>query len=147
MEFTIALSVSLVSFICLIVFSLTPNKKKRITTENCAADETENCATDEKSANALDIKTQNSRKFKRWTGENLPGNANVAVPAAAAPVVPLSVNYHFTRKCNYQCGFCFHTAKTSFVLPIEDAKKGLALLKDAGMFIPSVLGAGEGGGV
>lgn len=29
--------------------------------------------------------------------------------------VPRSVNYHFTRQCNYQCGFCFHTAKTSHV--------------------------------
>ncbi|XP_069681372.1 S-adenosylmethionine-dependent nucleotide dehydratase RSAD2-like [Periplaneta americana] len=47
--------------------------------------------------------------------------------------IPRSVNYHFTRQCNYQCGFCFHTAKTSFVMPIEEAKKGLKLLKDAGM--------------
>ncbi|KAJ3580992.1 hypothetical protein NHX12_017202 [Muraenolepis orangiensis] len=46
---------------------------------------------------------------------------------------PTSVNYHFTRKCNYKCGFCFHTAKTSFVLPLEEAKKGLKLLADAGM--------------
>ena len=45
---------------------------------------------------------------------------------------PVSVNYHFTRQCNYQCGFCFHTAKTSFVLPIDEAKRGLKLLKDAG---------------
>lgn len=45
---------------------------------------------------------------------------------------PSSVNYHFTRQCNYKCGFCFHTAKTSFVLPIEEAKRGLRLLKDAG---------------
>jgi radical S-adenosyl methionine domain-containing protein 2 len=48
-------------------------------------------------------------------------------------VVPESVNYHFTRQCNYQCGFCFHTAKSSFLLPIEEAKRGLRLLKDAGM--------------
>ena len=34
-------------------------------------------------------------------------------------IVPLSVNYHFTRQCNYSCGFCFHTAKTSFVLPLD----------------------------
>jgi radical S-adenosyl methionine domain-containing protein 2 len=47
--------------------------------------------------------------------------------------VPVSVNYHFTRRCNYQCGFCFHTAKTSYILPLEDAKKGLSLLKQAGM--------------
>ena len=45
---------------------------------------------------------------------------------------PVSVNYHFTRQCNYQCGFCFHTAKTSFVLPIEEAKRGLGMLKDEG---------------
>ncbi|CAI9537152.1 unnamed protein product [Staurois parvus] len=48
-------------------------------------------------------------------------------------VIPTSVNYHFTRQCNYKCGFCFHTAKTSFVLPIEEAKNGLAMLKAAGM--------------
>ncbi|XP_078255360.1 S-adenosylmethionine-dependent nucleotide dehydratase RSAD2 isoform X2 [Rhinoraja longicauda] len=47
--------------------------------------------------------------------------------------IPLSVNYHFTRQCNYKCGFCFHTAKTSFVLPLEEAKRGLQLLKAAGM--------------
>ncbi|KAI4889549.1 hypothetical protein NFI96_033118 [Prochilodus magdalenae] len=46
---------------------------------------------------------------------------------------PRSVNYHFTRQCNYKCGFCFHTAKTSFVLPMEEAKRGLQLLKEAGM--------------
>ncbi|XP_017774609.1 PREDICTED: radical S-adenosyl methionine domain-containing protein 2-like [Nicrophorus vespilloides] len=48
-------------------------------------------------------------------------------------IVPKSVNYHFTRKCNYECGFCFHTAKTSYLLELEDAKVGLRLLKDAGM--------------
>ncbi|CDQ88277.1 unnamed protein product [Oncorhynchus mykiss] len=46
---------------------------------------------------------------------------------------PSSVNYHFTRQCNYKCGFCFHTAKTSFVLPIEEAKRGLQLLKQSGL--------------
>lgn len=44
-----------------------------------------------------------------------------------------SVNYHFTRFCNYKCKFCFHTAKSSFVLPEETAKIGLKLLKDSGM--------------
>ncbi|XP_045700472.1 radical S-adenosyl methionine domain-containing protein 2 [Phyllostomus hastatus] len=48
-------------------------------------------------------------------------------------LTPTSVNYHFTRQCNYKCGFCFHTAKTSFVLPLEEAKRGLRLLKEAGM--------------
>lgn len=53
--------------------------------------------------------------------------------APAKSVTPRSVNYHLTRQCNYQCGFCFHTAKTSFVMPIDDAQKGLRMLKDAGM--------------
>lgn len=48
-------------------------------------------------------------------------------------LVPISVNYHLTRKCNYECGFCFHTAKTSYILPLEDARHGLALLREAGM--------------
>ena len=50
-------------------------------------------------------------------------------------VVPVSVNYHFTRKCNYKCGFCFHTAKTSFVLPLDAAKTGLRMLKAAGKYL------------
>jgi radical S-adenosyl methionine domain-containing protein 2 len=45
---------------------------------------------------------------------------------------PKSVNYHFTRLCNYSCGFCFHTQKTSFILPLEKAIYGLKLLKEAG---------------
>lgn len=49
-----------------------------------------------------------------------------------ADATPSSVNYHFTRQCNYKCGFCFHTAKTSFVLPLDEAKRGLKLLKEAG---------------
>lgn len=47
-------------------------------------------------------------------------------------IIPKSVNYHFTRQCNYSCGFCFHTAKTSFVMPLDEAKNGLAMLKQAG---------------
>ncbi|TPX74692.1 hypothetical protein CcCBS67573_g04046 [Chytriomyces confervae] len=49
------------------------------------------------------------------------------------PSVPVSVNFHFTRKCNYECGFCFHTATDSYLAPLQDAKKALALLKEAGM--------------
>ena len=33
----------------------------------------------------------------------------------------------------YKGGFCFHTAKTSFLLPIKEAKKGLDMLSEAGM--------------
>ena len=36
---------------------------------------------------------------------------------------PVSVNYHFLRTCNYSCGFCFHTAKTSYVLPIDEVQR------------------------
>jgi radical S-adenosyl methionine domain-containing protein 2 len=46
---------------------------------------------------------------------------------------PISVNYHFTRKCNKECGFCFHTEKTSHVASEEEMKRGLRLLKEAGM--------------
>jgi radical S-adenosyl methionine domain-containing protein 2 len=50
-----------------------------------------------------------------------------------ASTVPVSVNYHLTRQCNKTCGFCFHTAKTSHRLSPNQAKKGLLLLKNAGM--------------
>lgn len=46
---------------------------------------------------------------------------------------PVSVNYHFSRKCNYECRFCFHTEKTSTILPPEKAQLGMTLLKEAGM--------------
>jgi hypothetical protein len=47
--------------------------------------------------------------------------------------IPISVNYHFSRKCNYTCGFCFHTAKNSNILSLEKAKEGLEKLKKSGM--------------
>lgn len=54
--------------------------------------------------------------------------------AAQTPaLVPISVNYHFTRKCNKECGFCFHTAKTSHKATLEEATSGLAMLKRSGM--------------
>lgn len=49
------------------------------------------------------------------------------------PNAPVSVNYFPSRECNYACGFCFHTDTSRFILPIEDAKRGLRLLKEAGM--------------
>ena len=57
---------------------------------------------------------------------------NLPLVANSKPKIPRSVNYHFTRQCNYKCGFCFHTARTSFVLPIKEAKRGLEMLKMAG---------------
>ena len=46
---------------------------------------------------------------------------------------PVSVNYHFARKCNKECGFCFHTEKSSHVASDNEMKLGLQLLKDAEM--------------
>eukprot|EP00798_Chlamydomonas_sp_ICE-L_P020534 gene20534-27324_t len=56
---------------------------------------------------------------------------------AGAPPVPsnppsLSVNYFISRTCNYACKFCFHTAKTSDMLQLEEAMRGLTLLYEAG---------------
>ncbi|KEF54660.1 uncharacterized protein A1O9_09102 [Exophiala aquamarina CBS 119918] len=47
--------------------------------------------------------------------------------------IPLSVNYHFTRKCNYACGFCFHTDTNSYIASFPDAKEALLRLSQAGM--------------
>uniref|UniRef100_A0A4W5KS48 Radical SAM core domain-containing protein n=1 Tax=Hucho hucho TaxID=62062 RepID=A0A4W5KS48_9TELE len=68
------------------------------------------------------------------TGKVNPATIKVNNIISQAAATPSSVNYHFTRQCNYKCGFCFHTAKTSFVLPIEEAKRGLQLLKKSGKF-------------
>jgi radical S-adenosyl methionine domain-containing protein 2 len=46
--------------------------------------------------------------------------------------IPLSVNYHLTRACNYRCKFCFHTALTKDCLPLDEAKHGIRLLQKAG---------------
>jgi radical S-adenosyl methionine domain-containing protein 2 len=46
---------------------------------------------------------------------------------------PISVNYHFTRKCNKTCKFCFHTEKSSHVASEDEMMRGLRLLKEAGM--------------
>ena len=45
----------------------------------------------------------------------------------------VSVNYHFTRKCNKTRKFCFHTEKSSHVASKDEMKRGLRLLKEAGM--------------
>ena len=48
----------------------------------------------------------------------------VTVPAALL-LRGGSVNFHFSRKCNFACKYCFHTAKSSFVLP-EDSRVSAA---------------------
>ncbi|KAJ5008625.1 Radical S-adenosyl methionine domain-containing protein 2 [Colletotrichum sp. SAR 10_99] len=49
------------------------------------------------------------------------------------PDAPVSVNYFPSRECNYACGFCFHTNTSGYILPLDEAKRGLRLLKEAGM--------------
>jgi radical S-adenosyl methionine domain-containing protein 2 len=40
---------------------------------------------------------------------------------------------YLRRKCNYACEFCFHTSKNINILPLDEAKRGLRLLAEAGM--------------
>jgi radical S-adenosyl methionine domain-containing protein 2 len=44
----------------------------------------------------------------------------------------ISVKFFFSRKCNYSCKFCFHTAKNDYNLPLEKVNEGIKLLKEAG---------------
>ncbi|KAG5176154.1 hypothetical protein JKP88DRAFT_171564 [Tribonema minus] len=52
---------------------------------------------------------------------------------ATTPAVPISVNYHVSRLCNYGCKYCFHTALSSERCSAEEARRGLVLLAAAGM--------------
>lgn len=58
---------------------------------------------------------------------------SIAKPAPKPGFVPVSVNWFPHRVCNYRCDFCFHTAINDYVLPLDDAKRALRLLADAGM--------------
>ena len=42
-----------------------------------------------------------------------------------------SVNYFFTRICNYGCKFCFHTRKSEESLPLKEMQRALDLLAEA----------------
>jgi radical S-adenosyl methionine domain-containing protein 2 len=53
-------------------------------------------------------------------------------PTTPRGPIPISVNYHFTRFCNYSCGFCFHVSKNTYIAPLTSAKRALTLLKAAG---------------
>ncbi|KAK7757350.1 hypothetical protein SLS62_000362 [Diatrype stigma] len=79
---------------------------------------------------AISTSDEIKKRFKLSAiNKPLPGDpAKVKEPDA-----PVSVNYFPSRKCNYTCGFCFHTETSSYVLPIDEAKRGLRLLKEAGM--------------
>jgi uncharacterized radical SAM superfamily Fe-S cluster-containing enzyme len=53
------------------------------------------------------------------------------VPSAATTLVDgRAINFFFTRKCNYACKFCFHTAKSSHVLSEADCKRVLRLFRE-----------------
>ena len=59
--------------------------------------------------------------------------ASTPAPSAATTLVDgRAINFHFTRKCNYACKFCFHTAKSSHVLSEADCKRVLRLFREAG---------------
>lgn len=44
-----------------------------------------------------------------------------------------SINFHFTRSCNYNCHFCFHTEKTKKHAPVADLTRTITLLAAEGV--------------
>lgn len=44
-----------------------------------------------------------------------------------------TINYHFTRVCNFTCEFCFFTQKNSNKLSLEESLLGIRKLKDFGI--------------
>ncbi|EKD20856.1 uncharacterized protein L3040_000960 [Drepanopeziza brunnea f. sp. 'multigermtubi'] len=70
--------------------------------------------------------------FRPSTRSSLNASAKPAA-AAADDIIPVSVNYFFTRHCNAECGFCFHTETSSYKLPLDKACEGLRLLAKDGM--------------
>ena len=48
-------------------------------------------------------------------------------------IIPISVNFFYSRACNYHCGYCFHAENNLDKLPLEQVKKGLSLLRNKGM--------------
>ncbi|KAF8435485.1 radical SAM enzyme [Boletus edulis BED1] len=54
-------------------------------------------------------------------------------PAPKPGFVPVSVNWFPHRVCNYRCDFCFHTSTNDYILPLDEGKRALRLLADAGM--------------
>ena len=49
---------------------------------------------------------------------------------------PVSVSYFPSRECSYACGFCFHTNTSGYILPLNEAKRGLRLLKGKNLSSP-----------
>jgi molybdenum cofactor biosynthesis enzyme MoaA len=44
-----------------------------------------------------------------------------------------TVNFHFTRQCNFACNFCFHTAKTDAIFAESELLRVLDLIRGAGV--------------
>lgn len=110
-----------IAFIIIAIFSLIKNflPRRKVKEAKCDA--------------SKEIPTSPDKDLgRRRTRVGLRGNELHSSALSTDKIIPRSVNYHFTRQCNYKCGFCFHTAKTSSVLPIDEAKRGLMMLKEAG---------------
>mmetsp|Transcript_29927 Transcript_29927/g.42697 ORF Transcript_29927/g.42697 Transcript_29927/m.42697 type:complete len:455 (-) Transcript_29927:123-1487(-) len=58
--------------------------------------------------------------------------SNCAVDDEGKILSGTAVNFHFTRKCNFECKFCFHAAHTSSILPREQRMSVLQQLYDEG---------------
>jgi radical S-adenosyl methionine domain-containing protein 2 len=69
-----------------------------------------------------------SQKLSKRTEANQRDDGNSLSPSLSLT----AVNYHFTRKCNFKCGFCFHTAKTSHVESLDSAKAIILQLRQHG---------------
>ena len=51
-----------------------------------------------------------------------------------APAIPLAVNYHLYKPCNYRCRFCFATYRDiTGQLKLDDARQLLRTLREAGV--------------
>ena len=44
----------------------------------------------------------------------------------------LAINFHFTRVCNFNCVFCFHTKKTNFMLSLPEQIEIIKLAREEG---------------
>jgi len=73
---------------------------------------------------------------------SIPQPGEAAQGATAEPQQPrnpfVSVNWHFSRVCNYACTFCYHVSPSmqrgrAAHVSIEDGCKAIALLAEAGM--------------
>jgi radical S-adenosyl methionine domain-containing protein 2 len=85
----------------------------------------------EKSAGHGTLEASDSRAEMR---PEAPSASRGARPGAAfATSTPLALNIHFTRQCNYACGFCFHTQTNVSRLPPRVWASAMPNFKRAGV--------------